>query len=156
VDWIKNMLGMAGAYTIARTFLDHDAEKRAQEQFAWEAGHQLESLVSDIDDVIVDELNAAITQPDVGEKVMAWAARAEPKLRRYRVRFDTWWGRSPEGDELIERWQTALDGYIEAIVLIRAEGLAGVNRLEQARRDYTEFQAWLRSGAIALGWKPEE
>ena len=162
MDW-HDFAGIAGAYAIARTILDRGDAERAQAaadaraaQEAWEVGQQMEALVSDIDDVIVDDLNAAWTAPDPGAAVIAWARRAEPKLRRYRDRWGTWWGRSPEGDELVERWQTALDGYIEAIELIRAEDPDGPGRLVRAMTAYKDHQAWLRAQAIALGWRPEE
>ena len=155
MDWLKNALGMAGAYTIARSIVDRDEQKRAQEQAAWEAGQQLETLVSDIDDVIVDDLNAALAAPDPGVAIVGWARRAGPKLRRYRDRWGTYAGRFADGDELVERWQRALDPYIEAIDLIDAGDPAGGTRLIGAMKDYAEFQAWLRAGAVALGWRPE-
>lgn len=162
MDWLRNALAMAGGYTIARSFLDRDAQKRALQQQAlddaqeaYEVGQQMEALVSDIDDVIADELNAALVAPDPGDAIIGWARSAGPRLRRYRERWGTWWGRSAEMNELVERWQAALDAYIEAIDLIDAGDLAGVTCLTQAMKDYKEFQAWLRAGAVALGWRPE-
>jgi hypothetical protein len=162
LDWLKNALGMAGAYTIARSVLDRDEQKRVAQQqalddaqAAYEAGQQLEALVSDIDDVIVDDLNAALAAPDPGVALVGWARRAGPKLRRYRERFDPFWGRSPEGNEFVERWQRALDAYIEAIDLIDAGDLAGVTCLTQAMKDYKVFQAWLLKKGIEAGWRPE-
>ena len=34
MDWFKNALGMAGAYTIARSILDGDEQKRAIKDYA--------------------------------------------------------------------------------------------------------------------------
>jgi hypothetical protein len=162
MDWLKNALAMAGGYTIARSFLDRDAQKRALQQqalddaqAAWEVGQQMEALVSDIDDVIADELNAALVAPDPGDAIIGWARSAGPRLRRYRERWGTWWGRSAEMNELVERWQAALDAYIEAIDLIDAGDVAGVARLQRAMADYRVFQAWFLQMCIEAGWRPE-